>query len=62
MPGIEHSAWSAYNAVSEWVDHSKTYRGKTLTDRAESRFESVIYGTADTIKQEAYGAALALAK
>jgi phage/plasmid-like protein (TIGR03299 family) len=61
FPGIEETAWSAYNAVSEYVDHQKTYRGKSASDRAENRLESVWFGSGNMLKQFAYSAALALA-
>lgn len=61
MPGIEETAWSAYNAVSEYVDHQKNYRGRTQADRRENRLESVWFGAGNALKQAAYSAALALA-
>jgi hypothetical protein len=27
LPGVKHTAWGAYNAVSEWADHQRKYRG-----------------------------------
>ena len=54
------SAWAAYNAVSETADHgsySKFKRGDTDT-RASRRFESVIAGDADELKQTAFNMAL----
>ena len=60
LPGIKHSAWAAYNAVSEWADHDRTVRGKTLTDRADNRLNSVWFGAANKVKQEAFQSAMAL--
>lgn len=52
LPGIERSAWAAYNAVSEMADHGSQFRGP------ESRFVSVIEGGADELKQHAFKTAL----
>ena len=60
MPGIEHTAWAAYNAVSEWTDHGRPSRGKTPTEKADNRLNSIWFGRSNTIKQQAYQAALAL--
>ncbi len=59
LPGIEHSAWSAYNAVSEWADHTKGVRGKTQAEQDDNRLNSIWFGAADKIKQAAYQDALA---
>ena len=58
MPAIKGTAWAAYNAVSEHVDHSKLHRGNK---DAESRFERVLLGAGDDLKQAAFIRALALA-
>jgi len=53
------TAWSAFNAITEHADHSKMGRESAdpLT-RASRRFESVIAGTADQMKQVAFEYAL----
>jgi len=61
LPGVEGTAWAAYNAVSEWVDHQRTYRSSTTTRRADAKLQSVWFGSGNAIKQQAYSAALALA-
>ncbi len=60
LPGIERSAWSAYNAVSEWTDHRRTSKGKSQSDRDDNRLKSVWFGGANQIKQTAYQSALDL--
>src|SRR5262249_14303423 len=49
------TAWGAFNAVSEYADHQKKYQS------ADSRLNSVWFGAANDLKQDAYTAALALA-
>ncbi len=54
------SVWAAFNAVTEHADHNKL--GKVSKDaslRASRRFESVLTGDADEMKQAAYSVALA---
>jgi phage/plasmid-like protein (TIGR03299 family) len=60
LPGIEHSAWAAYNAVSEWADHQKRGTGKTLAAKDDNRLNSIWFGTANKIKQRAFSSALQL--
>ncbi|KKN88422.1 hypothetical protein LCGC14_0249850 [marine sediment metagenome] len=52
MVSIRDTGWSAYNAVSEFADHSplNTYKGDR---KAEKRFDSVLMGRANQIKQNA---------
>jgi len=61
LPGIRGTAWSAYNAVSEWADHQRKFRGKDDHARLESRLESIWFGTSHQVKQKAYAGALDLA-
>lgn len=60
MPGIKDTWWTAYNAVTEMLDH-RTYRGKTEQDRATNRLQSIWWGTAARVKEQAWEAALDLA-
>ncbi len=46
------TAWGAYNAVSEWVDHGRNYRS------ADSRFTGTLLGTGNREKQQAFTMAL----
>lgn len=54
LPGIARTAWAAYNAVSQYVDHESRARS------AESRFRSIISGDGDKLKQRAFELAAAL--
>lgn len=59
LPGIRGTAWGAYNAVSEWADHQRTFRGSDARVRAERRLNSIWFGASDRFKRHAYDAALA---
>jgi len=61
LPGMRGTAWSAYNAVSQWADHQRQFRGTDQRGRAESRLNSVWFGSSNDLKQKAYSHALELA-
>lgn len=53
--GIRGTQWAAFNAVTEYADHTKPLRQMgSETERLSRKFESVINGDADKIKQYAY--------
>jgi phage/plasmid-like protein (TIGR03299 family) len=54
--GMRGTAWSAFNAVTESADHAKigTRRVGSLDDQRSRRFENVLVGTADEMKQAAF--------
>lgn len=58
--GIRHTAWSAYNAVSEFADHQKVYRGSTASEKANNQLSSIWFGASNELKQDAYSRALEL--
>jgi phage/plasmid-like protein (TIGR03299 family) len=55
------TAWAAFNAVTEFADHNEQgrQRGDTTT-RLSRRFESILSGERDDLKQVAFTKALAL--
>jgi phage/plasmid-like protein (TIGR03299 family) len=61
LPGMKHTAWAAYNAVSEWADHQRTYRGLNPVEKLNRRLDSVWFGASHQLKQAAYYGALELA-
>jgi len=46
--------WDAYNAVTEFVDHTRSIRVTDGRSRSESRFESVLLGSGDDLKARAF--------
>ena len=61
LPGVRHTAWGAYNAVGEWADHQRRYRGGNAADKLDRQLDSVWFGTSHQIKRAAYRGALELA-
>jgi phage/plasmid-like protein (TIGR03299 family) len=61
MPDIRHTTWTALNAVTEYVDHYRSTRGKTSIDRASNRLESAWFGSGARIKERAWELALKMA-
>ncbi len=60
IPGIKDTWWTAYNAVTEMLDH-RTYRGRSEAERATNRLQAIWWGTAAKVKEQAWEAALDLA-
>ena len=60
LPGIKETWWTAYNAVTEMLDH-RTYRGRNEAEKATNRLQSIWWGTAAKVKEQAWEAALDLA-
>lgn len=46
--------WDAFNAVTEFVDHSRSSRVAGGRNQQEVRFESVLLGSGDTMKAKAF--------
>jgi phage/plasmid-like protein (TIGR03299 family) len=56
LPGIEHTAWAAFNAVTEHIDHLPR-RGSTQVQKSEARFNVTMYGPGRDMKKRAFEAA-----
>lgn len=56
--GNKHSAWKAYNAVTEYVDHHSVVRG--LKEDKSRKLGSIWFGSGAKLKERAYEEALAL--
>lgn len=61
IPATRRTAWSAFNAVTEYVDHHRSTRGRSDLERAGNRLNSAWFGSGAAKKAEAWGAALTLA-
>lgn len=61
IPEIRHSTWTALNAVTEYVDHYRSTRGKTAADRASNRLDSAWFGSGARLKERAWELALQMA-
>lgn len=61
IPATRLSMWAAFNAVTEYVDHHRSTRGKTDLDRASRRLESAWFGSGAGLKAVAWESALNLA-
>jgi phage/plasmid-like protein (TIGR03299 family) len=46
--------WDAFNAVTEFVDHSRTIRLTNGRSQSEARFESSLFGSGDAVKAKAF--------
>jgi phage/plasmid-like protein (TIGR03299 family) len=55
LPGIEGTAWAAYNSVSQFVDHQGRGAG------TDSKLNSIWFGEGNQLKQTAFARALELA-
>lgn len=61
IPAVRHTTWAAFNAVTEFVDHHRPTRGRTLVQRQERRLDSSWFGSGSRLKQQAFQAAVRLA-
>ncbi|QDT29897.1 hypothetical protein Enr10x_52540 [Gimesia panareensis] len=52
------TSWAAFNAVTEFVDHHRSTRGKTEDEKISRRFESSWFGSGARLKAAAWSAAL----
>jgi phage/plasmid-like protein (TIGR03299 family) len=61
IPDVRYSAWAAFNAVTEFVDHHRSSRGDTPVDRASRRLQSAWFGSGARIKDRAWNRVVELA-
>lgn len=61
ITGIRHTAWAAYNAVTEWVDHHRPTRAALPSERENARMNSAWFGSGARLKAEAWKRALEMA-
>lgn len=60
-PAIKGTSWMALNAVTEYIDHRRSTRGKDETDRASRRLDSIWFGSGANLKAKAWDLALQMA-
>lgn len=53
--GIRGTAWAAYNAVAEYVDHHRSTRTTDGQDASSARMESAWFGSGKAMKDSAMG-------
>jgi len=51
-PNMKHSAWAAYNAVTQYIDHDKTV--KNLDVDKTNKLKNIWFGSGANIKAKAY--------
>ncbi len=61
IPAIRHSSWAAFNAVTEFVDHHRSTRGRNDHERGSNRLDSAWFGSGNRLKQHAFRLALDMA-
>lgn len=62
LDGIRGTAWGAYNAVTEYLDHGLTYHGRKRQSDDDARADSLLFGSSRSAKERALKAALVLTK
>jgi phage/plasmid-like protein (TIGR03299 family) len=61
MAEIKGTAWAAFNAVTEYVDHYRPARGTDDRDRTSNRLSSIWFGSGAHLKEKAWDLALEMA-
>jgi phage/plasmid-like protein (TIGR03299 family) len=61
QPGVKGTTWAAYNAVTEYVDHFRTARGRDDCDRTSRRLDSIWFGSGAQLKAKAWDLAAEMA-
>lgn len=60
-PSIKNSSWTAFNAVTEFVDHIRPSRGGNNLEKDSSRLGSIWFGSGARLKKKAWELALDMA-
>lgn len=61
LPETKLTTWAAFNAITEFVDHHRSTRGRTDQERASNRLESAWFGSGARLKRQAWDLALEMA-
>jgi len=62
LPGVKGTAWGAFNAVTEYLDHYTTIKGGKGISAEEKQLNSVWFGTVADKTQRAFDETLKIAK
>jgi len=54
IDGVRGTAWAAFNAITQYVDHESSYKGKETGVIAEARMDSLLLGANARLKDNAY--------
>jgi phage/plasmid-like protein (TIGR03299 family) len=57
-PAIKGTSWTALNAVTEYIDHHRSTRGKDDTTKASQRLNSIWFGSGAILKAKAWDLAI----
>lgn len=58
LPGVKGTVYGLYNAITEYADHFKTVKGEK--ENPDKRFDSVMFGSSASLKENAFNKALQL--
>lgn len=61
LPGVQHTSWAAFNAVTEWIDHHRPTRAINAEQRRDRRLSSAWFGSGANLKAQAWQLALDMA-
>ena len=61
IPETKLTTWAAFNAVTEFVDHHRSTRGRTDQEKASRRLESAWFGSGAKLKADAWTMAVEMA-
>ena len=62
LPGVKGTAWALLNGVVEYVDYTRTAKGKNTEASLQSRANSLLFGSGADMKQQAMDTLLTLTK
>jgi phage/plasmid-like protein (TIGR03299 family) len=60
-PAIKRTSWTAFNAVTEYVDHHRSIRSKDDSERASRRLGSIWFGSGARLKEKAWNLVMEIA-
>ena len=52
-PDVKNTRWAAYNSISEYIDHERTYGSSKSGTVLDSRMNSIIWGQGAAVKKRA---------